>query len=178
MDIMLDLETLSSAPDAAIVAIGACTFIGGNTPADGFIRSTFSVAIDARSAQNLGGRIDGDTVSWWLGQSESARQALLTDRKKMVDALVAFVAWVNRTSSAPRIWGNGATFDNVILRQTFERAHIDAPWSHRDDRCYRTLKNLRPDIGFEPYGTHHSALDDAFAQARHAEQILAAMKGA
>lgn len=56
-------------------------------------------------------------------------------------------------------------------------AMIDAPWSHRDDRCYRTLKNLRPDVAFEPYDTHHNALDDAFAQATHAERILGAMKG-
>jgi exodeoxyribonuclease VIII len=171
---MLDLETLSSAPDAAIVAIGACTFAIDDP---NFIRSTLSVAIDARSSQHMGGRIDGDTVSWWLGQPERARSALLTDRKKISDALLDFVGWVKRQSAAPRIWGNGATFDNVILRQTFERANIDAPWSHRDDRCYRTLKNLRPDIEFVPYGTHHNALDDAFAQASHAERILAAMKG-
>ena len=178
MDIMLDLETLSSAPDAAIVAIGACTFVGGNTDPENFIRSTFSVAIDAHSAQRLGGRIDGGTVAWWLGQPDAARYALLRDTKTINTALIKFVAWASSISLAPRVWGNGATFDNVILRQAFSRSMIDPPWSYRDDRCYRTLKSLRPDIAFEPCGATHNALDDAFAQARHAERILAAMKGA
>lgn len=178
MDIMVDLETLSSAPDAAIVAIGAVTFNDGSIPADDFIRQTFSVTIDARSAQRMGGRIDGDTVAWWLQQPDAARQALLATPEAAGTALDLFHHWVRRQSSAPRIWGNGSSFDNVVLRQAFERAHIDAPWAFRSDRCYRTLKSLRPDIPFEPHGTHHNALDDAFAQARHAERILAAMKGA
>lgn len=175
MDIMLDLETLSSAPDAAIVAIGACSFAIDDAK---FIRSTFKVAIDAHSAQKNGGHIDGGTVAWWLGQPDAARLELLQDTKSIEAALSSFACWAVKLSSTPRIWGNGATFDNVILRQAFSRCSMDPPWSHRDDRCYRTLKNLRPDIEFAPYGTHHSALDDAFAQARHAERILAAMKGA
>jgi hypothetical protein len=178
MDIMVDLETLSSAPDAAIVAIGAVTFNDGSIPAKDFVRQTFSVVIDARSSQRLGGRIDGETVSWWLRQPELARMALLTEPKMTASAILDFCGWVKAQSGAPRIWGNGANFDNVVLRQTFERAHINAPWEFRADRCYRTLKALRPDIPFEPYGTHHNALDDAFAQAVHAERILAAIKGA
>ena len=178
MDIMVDLETLSSAPDAAIVAIGAVTFNDGGTPAKDFIRQTFSVTIDARSAQRMGGMIDGDTVSWWFRQPEPARLALLHAAMPLTGALLDFHNWVRRQSEAPRIWGTGASFDNVVLRQTFERAHLDAPWEFRADRCYRTLKALRPDIPFEPYGTHHNALDDAFAQATHAERILAAIKGA
>lgn len=178
MDIMVDLETLSSAPDAAIVAIGAATFNDGSIPAKDFIRQTFSVAVDMRSSQRMGGRLDADTINWWLQQPEAARNALLKDPATISDALMQFAAWAKRQSATPRVWGNGASFDNVVLRQTYGRAYMDAPWEFRADRCYRTLKNLRPDIPFEPYGTHHNALDDAFAQATHAERILAAIKGA
>ena len=178
MDIMVDLETLSSAPDAAIVAIGAVTFNDGSIPAKDFVRQTFSMTIHARSAQITGGRISGETVAWWLQQPEAARLALFDDPKTMTEALAGFSQWVKRQGETPRLWGNGASFDNVVLRAAYDRAMMDAPWEFRSDRCYRTLKVLRPDIAFEPYGTHHNALDDAFAQATHAERILAAIKGA
>ena len=177
MDIMVDLETLSTAPDAAIVAIGAVTFNDGGIPPKDFVRQTFSVAVDLRSAQRHGGRFDAATILWWFKQSDAARMALLKDAVGLTEALSAFTIWTKRQSETPRIWGNGASFDNVVLRQTYERAFMGAPWAFRDDRCYRTLKALRPDIPFEPHGTHHNALDDAFAQATHAERILAAMKG-
>jgi len=178
MDIMVDIETLSSAPDAAIVAIGAVTFNDGSIPAKDFVRQTFTMAIHARSAQITGGRISGDTVAWWLQQPEAARMALFDDPQTMTEALAGFSQWVKGQGEAPRLWGNGASFDNVALRSAYDRAMMDTPWEFRADRCYRTLKALRPDIPFEPHGTHHNALDDAFAQATHAERILAAIKGA
>lgn len=176
MDIMLDLETLSSAPDAAIVAIGACTMNDGTV--EGFVRDTFYRAVDARSAQAMGGRIDGATVAWWLQQPESARKALLDNPVGIERALLDFVAFVRKQGTACRIWGNGANFDNVVIRSALQRYMVEPPWSHRDDRCHRTLKSLRPEIALKPYGTHHNALDDAFAQARHAEAIFATMRSA
>lgn len=178
MDVMVDLETLSNAPNAAIVAIGAVTFNNGDVPAAAFVRDTFYCTICARSAQRTGGHIGGDTVIWWLKQPDAARLAIVEEPLQTFDAISAFTQWLRKQGSGVRVWGNGANFDNVVLRDTFQRLLMDAPWSFRDDRCYRTLKSLRPDIAFEPYGTHHKALDDAFAQGRHAEQILAALKGA
>lgn len=65
--------------------------------------------------------------------------------------------------------------ETVVLRECYKRHGLFAPWGYRNDMCYRTLKNLRPDIAFGPHGTAHNALDDAVAQARHAERIVAAM---
>lgn len=174
MNIMLDLETLSSRHDAAIVAIGACTF-------DKYIegwdmcRATFYIPVIPASSQALGFHVDAKTVQWWVKQSDEAR-AVLNDPEAvpLVEALEKFASFCHANGPAV-VWGNGATFDNVILRNAYDRAGIAAPWSYRNDMCYRTLKNLRPDISFEPHGTAHNALDDAVAQARHAEHILAAM---
>ncbi len=171
MDIMLDLETLSSAPDAAIVAIGACTF---NSSED----RRFYREIDARSAQKSGGRIDAETICWWMRQGDAARSIFNSiDALTISNALRQFDFWLDPWRDSVRIWGNGSDFDNVVLRSAYQRLGLEAPWSHRQNRCYRTLKNLRPEIAFEPIGTHHNALDDALAQARHAEALLSVVGG-
>lgn len=172
---MLDLETLSTAPDAAIISIGATCFGGEVAPAIG-AGSQFYVAIDAVSAQRAGGHVDAATVMWWMKQSEAARGAF-NAATPIEWALQQFTTWLSPWPKV-KIWGNGSDFDNVVLRSTYQRLGLRPPWDHRDNRCYRTLKNLRPDIVMEAVGTHHNALDDAVAQARHAEAILAAMKGA
>jgi exodeoxyribonuclease VIII len=176
MDIMLDLETLSSAPDAAIVAIGARTFSSdGLMPQDE--SQEFYVAVSPQSAQDAGGAVSASTVQWWAMQSEEARAALNDARAVPVaEALAAFAGFCARFDR-PRIWGNGAGFDNVVLRSAYERLGYKAPWKFPDDRCYRTLKNLRPDVPFVRRGVAHHALADAADQARHAEAIFGALRG-
>ena len=71
------------------------------------------------------------------------------------------------------VWGNGADFDLVILENYFRRMGWDQmPWSYKNVRCYRTLKNLVPDIPFKNTGVAHSAEDDAAYQALHAIQLI------
>ena len=73
------------------------------------------------------------------------------------------------------MWGNGATFDNVILRSSYKAIGQEAPWKFYDDRCYRTLKSLAniPMVQIDE-ATPHFALDDARVQAQHVtEQVLA-----
>lgn len=179
MNIMLDLETLSSHPESCLVSLGAATFSddGGNQDIAFVPRRTFYVAIDPQSSQDKGGLITARTVQWWAKQSERARDALNDPNALLIEqAMAGFFNFCERFVE-PKVWGNGASFDNVVLRQAYERLGMEAPWTFRNERCYRTLKNLRPDIAFEPFGTAHHALDDAIAQARHAERILAALRG-
>jgi exodeoxyribonuclease VIII len=55
-DIMLDLETMATTRDAAIVAIGAVEF----DAASGLIGDRFYVPVDLVSSVSAGGRIDAD----------------------------------------------------------------------------------------------------------------------
>lgn len=167
MHIMLDLETLSSANDAVIIAIGAMRFNINNFEET----DTFYRVVNAKSAQRGGGRVDGDTVMWWMGQSEEARKAICGDDSVLIDtALIEFSKWV-REKTLEGMWGNGADFDNVVLRTAYERLNKTAPWSHRENRCYRTMRSLAPDIKrIEPKIPHH-ALHDAVAQAEHLSRI-------
>jgi hypothetical protein len=74
------------------------------------------------------------------------------------------------------VWSNGASFDIPILNSAFNDVNVAAPWKFYNERCYRTMKNLYPDV---PYAraegsVAHNALHDARDQARHLQLIWAA----
>jgi exodeoxyribonuclease VIII len=169
---MLDLETMGAGPDAAIIAIGAVTF----DPHGGTIGERFYAPIDLASSVAAGGVQDPGTVQWWLRQSDAARAEIGRPGLQISSALDAFDVWLRRHCDieAVKVWGNGAGFDNVILRRAHERIGRPAPWSHCNDRCYRTIKSMDPTIKIERTGTHHNALDDAESQAMHLLKLLRA----
>ncbi len=65
------------------------------------------------------------------------------------------------------MWGNGSDFDNTLLEEAYRATGIKPPWRFTGNRCYRTVKNLFPDVWVDPVGTAHNALDDATYQANH-----------
>jgi exodeoxyribonuclease VIII len=174
-EVMLDLETMGTGPDAAIVAIGAVAF-----DIDTALISprSFYVRVNLRYAVGAGGVMDAETVIWWLQQSAEARQEITREdleQRPLVNALLNFRNWLKAEANGAdsRVWGNGAALDNVILRRAYQRLPMDAPWSHWNDRCYRTIKGLYgSDIKIERRGTHHHALADAEAQAVHLLRML------
>lgn len=169
-DIMLDLETMGNSASAAIIAIGAVEF---DTERQQIGQRHYQL-IDLESATRNGGVMDAATVIWWLGQSDAARAALRQPGLHVVDALVSFARWLDTCAAIDerRIWGNGAAFDNAILATAYRNALLPQPWRHWNDRCYRTMKSLRPDVKMVRSGTHHNAVDDAESQARHLIEVL------
>ncbi|MDQ3023439.1 MAG: 3'-5' exoribonuclease [bacterium] len=164
-NIMLDLETLGVGNDAAILSIGAVKFT------DVEITDRFHVVVDPGSSQDAGLKIEAETIMWWLSEERAEARASLFEHQ-MVDlpsALVGFTTWVG--GDGP-IWGNGSTFDNVILRSAYRQLQLDYPGPFHQDYCYRTVKSLAPHIKLERYGLHHNAVDDAESQAKHLQEIL------
>ncbi|EGU4504909.1 3'-5' exoribonuclease, partial [Salmonella enterica] len=76
-----------------------------------------------------------------------------------------------------KVWGNGANFDNVILRSAFERASLPCLWNFWNDHDVRTMVTLGRAIGFDPKrdmpfeGDMHNALADARHQAKYVSAI-------
>lgn len=176
IDIMTDLETASTYPNAALVSIGAVAF----DPPTGEILSQVYYPISLASSVALRGHIDADTMVWWMQQSDQAREVFRDpEALPLTVALTSFSNWVNsleEDKNSVNMWGNGATFDNVVLTSAYRSAGLPKPWGYKGDRCYRTLKNLRPDIELVRVGTHHNALDDAVSQAFHLMAILESMR--
>jgi len=57
------------------------------------------------------------------------------------------------------------------LKNAYSVVGEDPPWSYRNDRCYRTLAAICPEVKMERIGTFHNAVDDAKSQARHLQRI-------
>lgn len=187
-DIMLDIETFGTGNNAAIVSIGAVAFdqhlAGGalfhDTPEQHEIYGVgFHRRIDlAESRRELIGDIDPGTVEWWLGQSDDARASLLEGKRVALGkALRDFSYWLIENFAEPkqlRLWSNGPTFDETIVRAAFDRYGFPFPISYRGSRCCRTLFALATEYGFDPKPTpehmgdiiKHNALHDAVFQAR------------
>ncbi len=169
--LMIDLETMGKKSNAPIVVIGAVFF----DPQTGEIGPTFYIVISLVDAMDTGAVPDGSTIEWWLAQSSEARSAILVDQVKLVDALIQFREFINEYSDEKfvQVWGNGATFDNTILRTSYERLNIPSPWRYYNDRDVRTIVELGKTIGFDartviPFeGVRHHALDDARHQAKY-----------
>ncbi|EMZ5804870.1 3'-5' exoribonuclease, partial [Escherichia coli] len=126
--LMIDLETMGKNPDAPIISIGAIFF----DPQTGDMGPEFSKTIDLETA---GGVIDRDTIKWWLKQSREAQSAIMTDEIPLDDALLQLREFIDENSGEffVQVWGNGANFDNTILRRSYERQGIPCPWRYYND---------------------------------------------
>ncbi|EOQ3679881.1 3'-5' exoribonuclease [Escherichia coli] len=170
--LMIDLETMGKNPDAPIISIGAIFF----DPQTGDMGPEFSKTIDLETA---GGVIDRDTIKWWLKQSREAQSAIMTDEIPLDDALLQLREFIDENSGEffVQVWGNGANFDNTILRRSYERQGIPCPWRYSNDRDVRTIVELGKAVDFDartaiPFeGERHNALDDARYQAKYVSTI-------
>ncbi|HFT9234271.1 TPA: 3'-5' exoribonuclease [Escherichia coli] len=168
----VDIETMGTNPDAPINSIGGKFF----DPETGEMGPEFSKTIDAKTG---GGTVDISSIEWWLVQSSEARSAILVNQIPLDDALLQFREFISEHSDEKfvQVWGNGATFDNVILRRSCERQGIPCPWRYHNDRDVRTIVELGKTIGFDartaiPFeGVPHNALDDARHQAKYVSAI-------
>lgn len=178
---MLDLETMGNGSNAAIVSIGAVFF----EPKTGEIGQEFYRVVSLNSSAHFG-ELDSSTVLWWMKQSDEAR-AVFEDESQttLKNALESFTAWINEHCDRKPdaiVWGNGATFDNVILGNAYKATRLRQPWFFANDRDVRTIVDLGRQLrGIDPkkdlplQGTAHNALDDAKHQARYVSAIYQAL---
>ncbi|HAU9016371.1 TPA: exonuclease [Escherichia coli] len=170
--LMIDLETMGKNPDAPIASIGAVFF----DPQTGEQGPEFSKIIDMGTC---GGTVDISTIEWWLQRSGEARAVILADRIPLDDALLQLREFIDENSGEffVQVWGNGANFDNVILRRSYERQEIPCPWRYTNDRDVRTMVALGLVMDFDARnvttfeGERHNALHDARYQAKYVSAI-------
>lgn len=180
-DLMIDLETLSTRHDAAIISIGACYF----DIETGEIGNTFYQTIAMKDSPYFG-HISADTVRWWLTQNQAARDAVSQPNGQLEinDALAEFDKF---RLGGSKLWSNGSSFDMVILRNAYARClWHKTPWEYWEERDTRTIVDLCERItGINTAkttdftGARHNALNDAIFQAQYVSttyQLLSRMK--
>lgn len=171
MHVMIDLETMSQQPDAAICAIGAVLFDPA-APGDGLRAEPFYRSGLLADAVRQGGHMQVDTVLWWMQQDDAARAEICAETGSLLVALSDLGYWMC-TRGVTDVWGNGADFDLTILAGTYRRASIKLPWTHKQQRCLRERRHGHRELKVpgDDRPQHH-ALHDAIWGARMAVAIL------
>ncbi|HCR3766378.1 exonuclease [Citrobacter freundii] len=176
--LMVDMETMGNSPDAPIVSIGAVFF----DPSTGNTGAEFYRVVSLESSMSFGMKPDASTIQWWLKQSSEARSAILVDEAmgllETLELLADFIAEnAANGSHTVQMWGNGCSFDNVILRRAY--ALTDTPFAvpFWNDRDVRTMVELGKSVGINPRydipfeGDMHNALSDARHQVKYVSAI-------
>lgn len=167
-DIMLDIETLGTDTKSVMLSIGACEFDQNR------VVGHFERHIDITDSIRAGGKIDGRTILWWLGQSKEAQQALLDAKcvsleSALLDLSAAF-DWEGKN-----VWCNGASFDFAILKSNFDFINKSLPWAYYSEMDMRTIKGILGKVKWRQIAVApdlaHSALSDAIAQAKSLQRV-------
>ena len=164
--VMVDIETLGRERGAAILSIGAVRFDSAG------VYGEFYRSVNRESCEAAGLTVEEDTLSWWQGQDEAARE-VLHGGEKLADVLFEFTQWFE---DANEIWANSPSFDCEILEAAYEAVGLVEPWEFYHERDARTIKNLPIAPELEQDGTEHDALDDAAHQARIVSKTLERME--
>ena len=183
-NVMIDLETLSTHKDAAIIEIGAVEF----NKFTGEIGETFNVIIKPSDWCKNDRHVDGETIQWWFKQTNEARKrfvnppsdVLCTD---LLDALMKLKYFVFDCDTIDDdknvvVWGNGSSFDIAILESAYNYFQIDLPWKFWFVNDVRTIVGLKPSIKYKYKfnGIKHSAVDDCKYQIKYLTEIIKSLK--
>jgi len=169
-DIMIDIESGGTRPDANIFSIGAVLF----DRSTGEIGDTLHIGLLSQITRS----VDPDTMRWWMHPDQ--KQALIALAKIMIEkpyridlALEKLARFIAR-HRANNIWSNGASFDITILSHAYRQHDMLTPWRFWHELDVRTIVDAcRYVTGTDPKkqvtkpACAHSALDDAIYQARY-----------
>jgi len=180
-EIIVDIETLGTGKDTVVLSIGMVNFNLNDEDnydtleEDGRV---FYAVLDAQDQiDNYRRTVTFDTMKFWIEQDRNAQRMVFNAKQfPVVDVLEAINRWVGK--SEPNLWGNGATFDNVILRSLFEDYGVPFFTPFWNDMDLRTLKylsgNSKPKI---PRGIAHNALEDAKYEVLCAQHYARLLRG-
>lgn len=163
MNIMIDVETLSTRPNAVIIAIGAAKF-----EIRGEISETFYVNCDVMSSKNAGLHIEKVTVDWWKNQNLAAFKKTQENPIHIKDALTQLIEWCGPKAKGTMFWAQGTSFDPPILESSMRAVGLEPPWRYwnwRDTRTVYDVAGIKPK-SIERIGQYHNALDDILTQIK------------
>ena len=168
MDVMLDLETLSTRPNAVILSIGAVKFDPYSNRID--VDEGLDLRIDVDEQSALGRDIQEETVAWWETQPKEVQDAAFDPDGRI--GLNDFIRSLNKfLVGADSIWAQGPAFDIVILEDLYRQLGIPTPWQFWQIRDSRTLFGVHGDPRDKNRQGAHNALMDCCYQAMGVQQI-------
>ena len=164
---MIDLETLSTNPNAVILTVGGVKF-DPHTNMKPYHDMYFRVDVDSQTMQ--GRHVMDDTLDWWAKQSEDIREEALGDKDRI--GLDNMIKTINKFSVGVDVfWCQGPLFDYAILQNLYTQLGHPVPWQYWQIRDSRTLFNLVPRDKNEKRVGLHNALSDCIFQAKKVQKI-------
>ena len=168
-DLMIDLETCSTAVNAVICTIGMVAF---NIFDPTVTPEKVIIYVDKADCEQLGLDVDPGTMAWWEKQPAEARAEAFDaqPRVKLVDAMKT----VNEKSRGIiRFWCQGLNFDAVILESAMKAVNLKPNWKFWQWRDARTVCKMAPSLP-KREGVHHSAVADAEFQVECVKAVFKA----
>lgn len=169
VELMVDLETLSQRPTAAIMSIAAVAF-HVKTHA---IVGQFHVNVEPTK----GYHIDPSTIDWWKQQDPEVLKQLTVNQVSMKSALTEFKVFCQQFGppNTLKFWAHGGNFDFPILDNAFITEGIDTYdlWRFWNLQCSRTIMNVAGiDMRNHRGEGHHHPLQDCNIQAKYLIKAL------
>lgn len=183
--IMIDLETMSSEKDAAILSLGAVQFGHGLHP-DG--SAFFYDKVDPQASEAAGLHVSKSTMEWWDKQDLAVRAEAFSGTRLLSAVLLDFESWCESQFGGKdalqtlELWSKGSDFDLVVLANAYHQVLGYYPFNFRMHRCHRTLEAMMPPglLSLAKNSivqtTKHNALSDAKYQAIIANVALSNMQ--
>lgn len=174
MDIMIDIETLSTKSNALILCIGAIKFNTENI--DSFDNlSKFYCLIDIEDSKKYNLDIDDKCIEWWNKQPLKDEIFGTQEYKKLTlkEALLNFNKWYNSDVIINNVWAQGINFDIPILENAYIKTNIKIPWKYwnvRDSRTMCKILNIPPTIEFQD--KIHHPLYDCYRQILSIQKVF------
>lgn len=165
---MIDLETLSTRPNAVILSLGAVRFNPFSSQVD--INDGIDIKVDVDSQIKLGRDVQEETLAWWTTQSAEVQDAAfgLDNRTD----LIMFTKLLNKMMvGVDHIWCQGPVFDIVILENLYKQLEMPIPWHYWQIRDSRTLFGVFGDPRSKNRVSAHNALMDCYYQAIGVQNI-------
>ena len=163
---MIDLETLSTNPNAVILTVGGVKFNPYNS-AEPAQPMYFRVDVDSQTA--MGRHVMDDTLNWWATQPKEIAEEALGDDNRI--SLEEMVRTINRFAVGVDVfWCQGPLFDYAILQNLYTQLGHPQPWQYWQIRDSRTLFSLVPPETENRTGLHN-ALEDCYFQAKKVQRV-------
>lgn len=169
----IDMETLSTEHNAALLSIGAVIHNFGT----GQQVDTFYANITPESSIAAGLDVSESTKACWAKQGQAAQDVLSVDQRPLRDVLVDFAKWLAGHGVQYAI-GNGPRADNQWLESACKAVGMQSPIKYWGDLDMRTLTFIGTHIlGLDHWhntfkGVKHNALHDAINEAEFCNAVF------
>ncbi len=157
--VMIDVECLSTRPDAVLLTFGAIRFrpTDNDVDKDPFNMEHFYRRVDPESCTKIGLRTDEPTLEWWAKQDDEVKEEAFApeDRCDIADVLKDFYMFCK---GCDQFWAHGSIFDIMIIETINKILQRGNPWKFWQIRDTRTLYSL-VDMQLPKTAKHHCLYD-------------------